>query len=280
MRLVLAPQLRDGVSFQKARGVFEGHLRAFEHFGGVSHRLVTIISSQQSTPGRGTHPRRATDIHRVSQFWPLRSHFCTPAQGHEKVASDRSTSSPQFSWCPSSGGFLQALILSTERACGMMYVSFMGKPWHWRGLEGCAHVFPASSRSSFACCVTRQVHLTPYSQVVYDPNRYSVPTGRPRRERCSSLSVSRRDRRRSPGHCQPPTLFWTRAGCVRPAASWPCWNSGQAPSSPLDHCAPSTRGFTSLPSLLRLLKGTGGRTGVNESVRVLRLHQEHPAPAH
>lgn len=34
----------------------------------------------------------------------------------------------------------------------------------------------------FDCCVTRQVHLTPYSQVVYETNRYSVPVEQARRE--------------------------------------------------------------------------------------------------
>jgi hypothetical protein len=34
----------------------------------------------------------------------------------------------------------------------------------------------------FDCCVTRQVHLTPYSQITYEINRYSAPVEQARRE--------------------------------------------------------------------------------------------------
>jgi len=36
-------------------------------------------------------------------------------------------------------------------------------------------------KRAFDCCVTRQVHLTPYSQVSYDTNRYSVPAEQARK---------------------------------------------------------------------------------------------------
>lgn len=42
--------------------------------------------------------------------------------------------------------------------------------------------FQPLPRRPFDCCVTRQVHLTPYSQVIYETNRYCVPVEKARRE--------------------------------------------------------------------------------------------------
>jgi hypothetical protein len=42
--------------------------------------------------------------------------------------------------------------------------------------------FQPLPKHPFACCVTRLVKLTPYSQVIYETNRYSVPVEKARRE--------------------------------------------------------------------------------------------------
>ncbi len=70
---------------QKQEAFFEGHVRAFEHFGGVPHRLsydnlgtaVKILMH-----GRIREEQRAFVAFR--SYYLFESHFCTPAQGHEK----------------------------------------------------------------------------------------------------------------------------------------------------------------------------------------------------
>ena len=76
---------------QKQEAFFEGHVRAFEHFGGVPHRLsydnlrtaVKIL-----VHGRIREEQRAFVAFR--SYYLFESHFCTPAQGHEKGGVEHS----------------------------------------------------------------------------------------------------------------------------------------------------------------------------------------------
>jgi transposase len=76
---------------QKQEAFFEGHVRAFEHFGGVPRRLsydnlstaVKIVMV-----GRIREEQRAFIAFR--SYYLFASHFCTPAQGHEKGGVEHS----------------------------------------------------------------------------------------------------------------------------------------------------------------------------------------------
>jgi hypothetical protein len=48
----------------------------------------------------------------------------------------------------------------------------------WQQEQPYFHPLP---KRPFDCCVTRQVTLSPYSQVTYETNRYSVPVEKARR---------------------------------------------------------------------------------------------------
>jgi hypothetical protein len=70
-------------------------------------------------------------------------------------------------------------------------------------------------RRPFDCCVTRLVHFTPYSQVVYETNRYSVPVEQARRELVRKrLSVSHRHLGARRGAGTACALLRSPAGCV------------------------------------------------------------------
>lgn len=147
----------------------------------------------------------------------------------------------------------------------------------WRAEQTSFHPLPARP---FACCVTRQVTLSPYSQVTYETNRYSVPVEKARRE----LSVK---------------AYPFRIEIVQGAevlASHPrCYGHAQDIFDPLHYLAlleqrpgafayarPLKRWRQQWPvcyhQLLTLLqeKWPQGR-GVQEFVRVLKLHQEYAA---
>jgi len=69
----------------KQEAFFYGHGRAFEHFGGVPHRLSYDNLSSAVKPliqGRVREEQRAFVAFRSHYLFA--SHFCTPAQGHEK----------------------------------------------------------------------------------------------------------------------------------------------------------------------------------------------------
>ena len=70
---------------EKQEAFFYGHVRAFEHFGGVPHRLSYDNLSSAVKPlieGRVREEQRAFMAFRTHYLFE--SHFCTPAQGHEK----------------------------------------------------------------------------------------------------------------------------------------------------------------------------------------------------
>ena len=92
---------------QKQEAFFEGHVRAFEHFGGVPHRLSYDNLTTAVKPlveGRTREEQRAFIAFR--SYYLFSSHFCTPGQGHEKGGVEHSvgTSSAQFSGAPASRG--------------------------------------------------------------------------------------------------------------------------------------------------------------------------------
>jgi transposase len=69
----------------KQEAFFYGHVRAFEHVGGVPHRLSYDNLSSAVKPlieGRVREEQRAFVAFRSHYLFA--SHFCTPAQGHEK----------------------------------------------------------------------------------------------------------------------------------------------------------------------------------------------------
>ena len=172
---------------QKQEAFFEGHVRAFEHFGGVPHRLsydnlgtaVKIL-----VHGRMREEQRAFVAFR--SYYLFESHFCTPAQGHEKGGVEHSVGFSRRNFMvpiPHVASFedLNAHLLAECQGDDVRVVRgqamSIGEAWQAER----AYLRPLPKRP-FACCVTRQVHLTPYSQVIYDTNRYSVPVEQARRE--------------------------------------------------------------------------------------------------
>jgi len=132
----------------------------------------------------------------------------------------------------------------------------------------------------YACCKTQQVSLTPYSQVIFETNRYSVPVFEGRRvltlraytfrveilhqeevlathERCYGQGQDIFD----PLHYLP--LLEQRPGAFDYAKPLRRWRSGWSTV------------YEQALSHLRSLWPDG--RGVREFVQILRLHKEHPA---
>ena len=171
----------------KQEAFFYGHVRAFEHFGGVPHRLSYDNLSSAVKPlieGRVREEQRAFVAFRSHYLFA--SHFCTPAQGHEKGGVEGSVGFSRRNFLvpmPRVASFeelnrhlLAACRRDDVRVVHRQSVS-IGQAWQ----EEQPYLRPLPSRP-FECCVTRQAHLNGYSQVTYETNRYSVPTEQARSE--------------------------------------------------------------------------------------------------
>lgn len=76
---------------QKQEAFFEGHVRAFQHFGGVPRRLSydnLATAVKILVEGRIREEQRAFVAFR--SYYLFDSHFCTPGQGHEKGGVEHS----------------------------------------------------------------------------------------------------------------------------------------------------------------------------------------------
>jgi hypothetical protein len=141
------------------------------------------------------------------------------------------------------------------------------------------HLHPLPAHD-FDCCISRPVVLNPYSQVEFETNRYSVPTGKAYRNlvlkaypfrvdilhlnevlashpRCYSRGQDILD----PLHYLP--LLEQRPGAFEHAKPIRHWREGWSPV------------YEQLLSRLRE-QWPDGR-GIREFVRVLKLHHDHPA---
>jgi len=165
---------------QRQEAFFEGHVRAFRHFGGVPHRLTydnLKAAVQQVLEGHTRLEQQNFVVFRSHYLFD--SHFCTPGQGPEKggVESEIGFARRNFMVpIPSVASFdeLNAQLLAACLADDWRRVDgqavTIGQAWEVeRG-----HLLPLPVRD-FDCCLTKPVSLTPYSQVEFETNRYSVP---------------------------------------------------------------------------------------------------------
>src|SRR3989440_7153729 len=271
----------------KQEAFFYGHVRAFEHFGGVPHRLSYDNLSSAVKPlieGRVREEQRAFVAFR--SHYLFESHFCTPAQGHEKGGVEGSVGFIRRNFLvpmPRVASF-EELNQQLVQQCLRDDVRVVD-----RQVESIGEAFkreqsmlrPLPGRP-FDCCVTRTVHLNGYSQVTYETNRYSVPVEEAR----SELRL-----KAYPFHIEISSSEGVLATHPR------CFGEKQDVFDPLHSLVLLERRPGALPfakplrqwrenwpasyhQLLRRLQDQWpeGR-GVKEFVQVLRLHQQHPASA-
>ena len=151
------------------------------------------------------------------------SHFCTPGQGHEKGGVEHSVGFGRRNFLvpiPKVASFaeLNTLLLAEclkddERQVDGQPVT-IGEAWELE--KSALRALPAKD---YQCCVSRPVCLTPYSQVEFETNRYSVPTDKVSpASGAQSLSVPGGHPVPGGRRRQPCALLRPRAGCLRSAA--------------------------------------------------------------
>jgi transposase len=270
---------------QNQESFFYGHVLAFEHFGGVPWRisydnLTTAVRVQLA--GRGRREQRAFVSFR--SHYLFESHFCTPGQGHEKGGVEGSVGFsrrnfmvplPEVCSFEDLNRLLLAACLKDDQRRVSRQPTTIGQAWeHERAYLRSLPAF------AYECCATTSARLNPYSMIVYETNRYSVPVNRARRDIVVKAYPFQLDL------FDQTTLLARHARCYEreqdifePLHYLPLLE--QRPGA-FDYAKPLRRWREGWPQsyhrMLRVLrdKWPEGR-GVQEFIRVLRLHEDHPA---
>jgi transposase len=270
---------------QRQEAFFEGHVQAFRHFRGVPRRIAydNLKAAVQKVLEGHTRQEQAAFTAFRSHYL-FESHFCMPGQGNEKGGVEHGVGFGRRNFLvpiPQVSSFaeLNTLLLAgclkdDERRVDGQPVS-IGEAW---GAEQTA-LLPLPARD-YACCVTRPVCLTPYSQVEFETNRYSVPADRVQPHLVLRAYPFRVD-----------VLYLDQLLASHPR----CYGKEQDIFNPLhylplleqrpgafQHAKPLRRWRETWPPvyerlLARLQAQHGEGHSVREFVRVLKLHENYPA---
>ena len=167
---------------QRQEAFFEAHVHAFHHFGGVPARITydnLTVAVKRVLEGRNREEQQAFIVFR--SHYLFESNFCTPGEkgGHEKGGVEHSVGFGRRNFMvpiPVVASFeeLNAQLLEQCLADDARRVSgqptTIGAAWQMEK----PYLRPLPKRD-LPCCITRPVVLTPYSQVTFETNRYSVP---------------------------------------------------------------------------------------------------------
>jgi len=266
------------------------HLCAFKHFGGVPHRITydnlgTAVKIEH-TKKRGRPRQEVQAFVRFRSYHLFESHFCTPGLdgAHEKggVEAGIGYTRRQFMVpLPEATSFedlnrqLLARALEEDGRRVARERQAIGEAWE----QERDHLLPLPA-SDYECCEMATVHVTPYSQATFKTNRYSLPVDRA----CREVTVK----------AYPFTIkIWDGTELV--ASHQRSYEREQDLFNPLhylpllelkpaafDFAKPMRQWKADWPAsyhqMLRVLRETwpGGR-GIQEFIRILRLHQHYPA---
>jgi transposase len=272
---------------QKQEAFFEGHVQAFNFFGGVPHRIsYDNLATAVQMVLRGRNRREQESFVVFRSHYLFESRFCTPGEGHEKGGVEHGVGFGRRNYLvpiPEVASFaaLNEHLLAQCQADDLRQVARqplpIGAAW---ALEQPA-LLPLPAQP-FRCCVTKPVCLTPYSQVEFETNRYSVPTDKAQRnlvlraypfqveilDQEAVLASHARSYGRNQDVCDP--LHYLPLLLQRPGA--------------FEHAQPLRQWRTQWPPayealLARLQAADVDGQAIREFVRILNLHSRYPAHA-
>jgi transposase len=166
--------------FQKQEAFFEGQIQGFHFFGGIP-RNITYDNLKTAVfrilEGRNRQEQSAFIAFR--SHYLFESRYCTPGQGHEKggVENDVGYVRRNFlvpipeveTYAELNQHLRQACLQDTQRR-------MRGQPQNiielWESEKPQLLPLPADD---YQACRSQPVKVNPYSQVVFETNRYSVP---------------------------------------------------------------------------------------------------------
>jgi transposase len=164
------------------------HMQAFQHFGGVPHRISYDNLGTAVKLALGKNRKRTENRTFVAfrSHYLFESHFCTPGAGWEKGQVEHGVGYGRRNYMvpiPEASSFADLNTLLVERCLQddsrrvSRQAMTIGQAW-----EQERPLLQPLPRFAYDCCDMVTVRLTPYSQATYETNRYSVPVNRARRE--------------------------------------------------------------------------------------------------
>jgi len=272
---------------QKQESFFEGHVEAFKHFGGVPHRLsFDNLKAAVQEILRGKKRKEQRRFVEFRSHYLFDSHFCTPGAGHEKggvehgvgyVRRNYMTPLLQVSSYQELNERLRQSCLEDDKR------QVEGQPTiikaAWEEEQPCLRPLPADEMDYSR---SLGVILNPYSQVVVETNRYSVPTDKGAKKLTVKLYPFRVEIYR-PGEKEPlavhPRSYGHKEDIFDPLHYLPLLEmrpGALAYAKPIREWRQTwPEDYETLLSRLQARHPDG--KGVREFIRILRLHQTHPA---
>jgi len=166
--------------FQKQEAFLDGHEAGFHFLGGIPHRMTYDNLKTAVFRILEGHNRQEQEAFKAFRsYYLFDSHYCNPAQGHEKGGVENDVGYAQrnfFSPIPNVANYEELNQLLLERCKNDIHRHVRGQDMPvaelWE-LEK-AHLLPMPKKD-YPACETRPVKANTYSQVVFEMNRYSVP---------------------------------------------------------------------------------------------------------
>jgi transposase len=272
---------------QKQEAFFQGHVEAFHHFGGVPWRLTyDNLTTAVAKVLKGKARQEQTKFLAFRGQYLFDSHFCTPGEGHEKGGVEHGVGyvrrqylvpRPAVASFAELNGYLCERCVADDVRQVKGQLAPIGEMWQQEQPQ--LRPLPAYV---YDCCRVVEATLTPYSQVIVETNRYSVPVA----EACTRLVVK---------------LYPFAVEIYRPDQTAPlavherCYGREQDIFDPrhylpllaqrpgaFDYATPLRQWRTTWPAVYETLltqlrrQWPEGR-GIREFVTILQLHQHHSA---
>jgi len=271
--------------FQKQEAFFEGHICAFHFFGGVPRRITyDNLKTAVFRILEGHHRQEQRAFSAFRSHYLFESHYCTPAQGHEKGGVESDVGYAQrnfFAPIPKAKDFSELNALLHQACLNDMLRNTRGES------RSVAEVLQSEKSSllpldadGFPACSHHLATVNPYSQVVFETNRYSVPSEYVGQQlplraypfRVEVLSAAE-------VVAEHPRCFEREQDILNPLHYLGLLE--QRPGA-FEHALPVrqwrqkwTPEYEKMLTLLRKNKPDG--SGVREFVAILKLHRNHPA---
>ena len=270
--------------FQKQEAFFEGHVHGFAFFGGVPYRITydnLKTAVFRILEGHNREEQQAFQAFRSHYLFD--SHFCNPAQGHEKGGVENDVGYIQrnfFSPLPEVESFEELNLFLLEKCQQNVHRHIRGQEQSvaelWKSEKLCLLPLPAKDCQYYK---SKPVKPNPYSQVAYDNNNYSVPV-----EYADHQLVLRAYAFRI------EVLFFDDVIATHPR----CFGKGQDIIDPLhylnllaqrpgafEHAQPIRQWRPEWPAVYEQLlaclrKDRGDSQGVREFIVILQLHKKYP----
>lgn len=166
--------------FQKQEAFWDGHEAGFHFLGGVPQRITYDNLKTAVFRVLEGHNRQEQDAFKAFRsYYLFDSHYCTPAQGHEKGGVESDVGYVQrnfFSPLPKVKDYEELNQLLLERCKQDVNRHIRGQEAPVSELWDVEKAkLLALPRQDYPACETRPVKANTYSQVVFETNRYSVP---------------------------------------------------------------------------------------------------------